>query len=96
MVGSVVLRALNDKGLSVRKRVVKILRDICVNWHASHPRYAEIVTKLLTKFRDEESIKNEVEKCFCEMWFSEENPAIAGRIGTVRPRARAAVLANHS
>ncbi len=61
-----VLERLHDKGLSVRKRVVKILRDICVSQH-NHPRYANIVCRLLGRFQDEETVKNEVEKCLCEV-----------------------------
>lgn len=47
---------LQDTGISVRKRVIKILRDICIN-HPDFPKTTEIYVKIIRRICDEEGIK---------------------------------------
>ena len=47
---------MQDSGVSVRKRVIKILRDICI--HISNfPKLTDCHIKLLRRINDEEGIK---------------------------------------
>ena len=45
-----------DTGISVRKRVIKILRDICLN-QPDFPKTTEICVKIIRRITDEEGIK---------------------------------------
>ena len=45
-----------DTGISVRKRVVRILRDICIE-KPDFPKNTEICCKLIRRINDEESIR---------------------------------------
>ena len=51
---------IRDKGVSVRKRVIRILRDICVE-QPDFPRIAEICVMIIRRINDEESVK----VCLC-------------------------------
>ena len=58
-----------DVGVSVRKRVIKILRDICLN----QPRFEhkrDICVRILRRINDEENIKKLVIDTFYQIWFS--------------------------
>eukprot|EP01083_Nonionella_stella_P127189 385302_1 len=69
-----------DSGLSVRKRVIKILRDICVH-SPNNENYVEICCLLLPRINDsEESIQVLVSNTIQSLWFSESNEIILGRI----------------
>lgn len=61
-----------DTGVSVRKRVIKILRDICVAY-PSHPKVPEICSKIIKRVNDDgEGIRKLVTETFTSMWFKEE------------------------
>ena len=45
-----------DTGVSVRKRVIKILKDVCV-LQPQFPRTSEICVKIMRRISDEEGIK---------------------------------------
>ena len=47
---------LQDTGVSVRKRVIKILKDICV-MQPDFPKISEICVKIIRRIGDEEGIK---------------------------------------
>ena len=47
---------MQDSGVSVRKRVIKILRDICINM-PNFPKLTDCHIKLLRRINDEEGIK---------------------------------------
>lgn len=47
---------IQDSGVSVRKRVIKILRDICIHM-PSFPKLTDCHIKLLRRINDEEGIK---------------------------------------
>ena len=47
---------IQDSGVSVRKRVIKILRDICINM-PNFPKLTDCHIKLLRRISDEEGIK---------------------------------------
>ncbi|CEP02294.1 hypothetical protein PBRA_008878 [Plasmodiophora brassicae] len=64
----IIAARLRDKGLSVRKRCVKILRDICLLM-PSHSMYVKICTMLISRSRDEPSIRSLVIQSFRQMWF---------------------------
>lgn len=61
-----------DVGVSVRKRVIKIFRDVCIN----QPEFAhlsEICVKILRRIGDEDAIKKLVIDTFYSLWFSPIN-----------------------
>jgi hypothetical protein len=45
-----------DTGVSVRKRVIKILKDICLEF-PDYPRIPEICVKIIRRINDEEGIR---------------------------------------
>eukprot|EP00039_Didymoeca_costata_P006675 m.92303 g.92303 ORF g.92303 m.92303 type:complete len:1452 (-) comp13345_c0_seq1:5725-10080(-) len=57
-----------DSGLSVRKRVVKILRDICIQ-QPEFPKVAEISLRLLRRINDVQGVKELVTKSLYQIWF---------------------------
>lgn len=62
---------LKDKGVSVRKSVVAIIRDILL-YQPGHKRYAELCLALLERSslpKEEESIKEVVRATFQQLWF---------------------------
>ncbi|XP_033101457.1 nipped-B-like protein [Anneissia japonica] len=58
-----------DTGISVRKRVIKILRDICLEM-PDFPKVVEICVKIIRRVNDEEGIKKLVNETFQSMWFT--------------------------
>ncbi|CAG0882319.1 unnamed protein product [Cyprideis torosa] len=58
-----------DKGVSVRKRVIRILRDICVEF-PDFPRIPELCIKIIGRVNDEEGIRKLVMEVFQSMWFT--------------------------
>lgn len=58
-----------DTGVSVRKRVIKILRDICIEF-PDHQRIPDICIKMLRRVNDEENIQKLVMEVFMTMWFT--------------------------
>lgn len=65
------LKYLNfqDTGVSVRKRVIKILKDICIEC-PEFPKIPEICVKMIRRVNDEEGIRKLVMEVFQNMWFS--------------------------
>ena len=45
-----------DTGISVRKRVIKIFRDICVE-HSDFDKIPDMCVKMIRRVNDEEGIK---------------------------------------
>ncbi|UJR14694.1 hypothetical protein I4U23_001687 [Adineta vaga] len=58
-----------DTGVSVRKRVVKIFRDVCLT-QPNFIRIPDICSRLLRRIHDEESIRKLVLETFQQLWFS--------------------------
>ncbi|XP_022901337.1 nipped-B protein [Onthophagus taurus] len=58
-----------DTGVSVRKRVIKILKDICIEC-PEFPKIPEICVKLIRRVNDEEGIRKLVMEVFQNMWFT--------------------------
>ncbi|XP_043066416.1 nipped-B protein isoform X3 [Drosophila bipectinata] len=58
-----------DTGVSVRKRVIKILRDICIEY-PDFSKIPEICVKMIRRVNDEEGIQKLVTEVFMKMWFS--------------------------
>ncbi|KAJ8262648.1 hypothetical protein COCON_G00151050 [Conger conger] len=58
-----------DTGISVRKRVIKILRDICLEQPA-FPKITEMCVKMIRRVNDEEGIKKLVNETFQKLWFT--------------------------
>lgn len=58
-----------DTGVSVRKRVVKIFRDVCLT-QTDFVKIPEICSRLLRRIHDEESIRKLVLETFQQLWFS--------------------------
>lgn len=59
---------LKDTGVSVRKRVVKVFRDICVQ-QPDFPKVQNICSALLHRVHDHQ-VKDLVMKCFQDIWFA--------------------------
>nr|CAD7424434.1 unnamed protein product [Timema monikensis] len=58
-----------DTGVSVRKRVIKILKDICME-SPEFPKIPEICVKMIRRVNDEEGIRKLVMEVFQNMWFT--------------------------
>ncbi|XP_026153365.1 nipped-B-like protein B isoform X2 [Mastacembelus armatus] len=58
-----------DTGISVRKRVIKILRDICLGQPGFH-KITEMCVKMIRRVNDEEGIKKLVNETFQKLWFT--------------------------
>ncbi|XP_065906128.1 nipped-B-like protein [Dysidea avara] len=58
-----------DSGVSVRKRVIKILRDICIHM-PDFPKLTDCHVKLLRRITDEEGVKLLVTGAFHQLWFT--------------------------
>lgn len=58
-----------DTGVSVRKRVIKILRDICIEY-PNFSKIPEICVKMIRRVNDEEGIQKLVTEVFMRMWFT--------------------------
>ncbi|XP_063378553.1 nipped-B-like protein [Cydia fagiglandana] len=68
-----------DTGVSVRKRVIKILKDICTEC-PEFPKIPEICVKMIRRVNDEEGIRKLVMEVFQNMWFS---PCPATRVAAL-------------
>lgn len=66
-----------DTGVSVRKRVIKILKDICMEC-PNFPKIPEICVKMIRRVNDEEGIRKLVMEVFQNMWFTpvKERPTL--------------------
>ena len=62
------LERILDTGVSVRKRVIKILKDICLEF-PDYPKIPEICVKMIRRINDEEGIRKLVMEVFQNMWF---------------------------
>ncbi|XP_033738813.1 nipped-B-like protein isoform X1 [Pecten maximus] len=58
-----------DTGISVRKRVIKIFRDICIE-QSDFQKIPEMCVKMIRRVNDEEGIKKLVNDVFQTMWFT--------------------------
>nr|XP_039272679.1 nipped-B-like protein A isoform X2 [Styela clava] len=58
-----------DTGVSVRKRVIKILRDLC-HEHPDLPQLTDACVRIIRRVNDEEGIKKLVHEVFMRMWFT--------------------------
>jgi cohesin loading factor subunit SCC2 len=61
-----------DVGVSVRKRVIKIFRDVCLN-QPEFEHLSEICVRILRRINDEDAIKKLVIDTFYSIWFSPIN-----------------------
>jgi len=66
-----------DTGVSVRKRVIKIMKDICIEC-PDYSKIPEICVKMIRRVNDEDGIKKLVMEVFQNMWFTpvREKPAL--------------------
>ncbi|XP_061784887.1 nipped-B-like protein A isoform X1 [Nerophis lumbriciformis] len=58
-----------DTGISVRKRVIKILRDICLG-QPTFSKITEMCVRMIRRVNDEEGIKKLVNETFQKLWFT--------------------------
>lgn len=66
------LISLRDVGVSVRKSVVTLLRDVLLN-HPSHERYVEMSLSLLERYQlptEEDNVKETIMEIFQQLWFT--------------------------
>ncbi|CAF3887434.1 unnamed protein product [Rotaria magnacalcarata] len=70
--------------VSVRKRVVKIFRDVCLS-QPDFVRIPDICSRLLRRIHDEESIRKLVLETFQQLWFSptRNNYEVRQRVQTI-------------
>ena len=66
----------------MRKRVIKILRDICIEYPA-HDKIPDICCKMIRRVSDEEGIQKLVMDVFMAMWFTPCNDNDKVIIGTL-------------
>ena len=57
-----------DTGVSVRKRVIKIFKEICMEY-PGYPKIPEICVMMIRRINDEEGIRKLVMEVFQNMWF---------------------------
>ncbi|KAJ3034446.1 Sister chromatid cohesion protein 2 [Rhizophlyctis rosea] len=75
-----------DPGTNVRKRIVKLLKEICLNlvkWgqEEDEMRIADAYARLMSRLSDEEdTVKDLAYKCLIELWFSPFRDAPAARL----------------
>ncbi|KAL6498572.1 hypothetical protein OROHE_026513 [Orobanche hederae] len=66
-----VAERIKDTGVSVRKRAIRIIRDMCIS-SAEFPQYTAACVEIISRINDEESsIQDLVCKTFYEFWFEE-------------------------
>ncbi|GBG74809.1 hypothetical protein CBR_g19320 [Chara braunii] len=72
-----------DTGVSVRKRVIKIIRDVCVQ--PKFPKTTDACTRLISRINDDEqTIQDLVTRTLYELWFDPESGgAPCGKTGEV-------------
>ncbi|ESO95734.1 hypothetical protein LOTGIDRAFT_214826 [Lottia gigantea] len=58
-----------DTGISVRKRVIRIFKDICID-QSDFDKIPEMCVKMIQRVNDEEGIKKLINEVFQTMWFS--------------------------
>ncbi|KAM3838456.1 nipped-B-like protein B, partial [Diretmus argenteus] len=58
-----------DTGISVRKRVIKILRDICLE-QPTFSKITEMCVRMIRRVNDEEGIKKLVNETFQKLWLT--------------------------
>ncbi|XP_041957003.1 nipped-B-like protein A isoform X1 [Alosa sapidissima] len=63
------IKRILDTGISVRKRVIKILRDICLE-QPTFSKITEMCVKMIRRVNDEEGIKKLVNETFQKLWFT--------------------------
>uniref|UniRef100_H2ZDM6 Nipped-B protein n=1 Tax=Ciona savignyi TaxID=51511 RepID=H2ZDM6_CIOSA len=66
-----------DTGVSVRKRVIRILRDLC-HEHPQLPQLTDACVKMIRRVNDEDGIKKLVHEVFMKMWFTPVHSHDAG------------------
>ena len=79
-----VIGRLSDPGISVRKKVVSILRDLCLQ-PQPHPRYTEIAERLILCVRDsEESMQSQSVTIVYQMWFDRQQSHVRDRVAKAK------------
>lgn len=78
---SMLLARILDTGVSVRKRVIKIFKDICIECPQFH-KIPEICVKMIRRVNDEEGIRKLVMEVFQNMWFTPtvDNPTLVRKV----------------
>ena len=68
---------IRDMGVSVRKRVIKIFKDVCMEC-PDYPKIPEICVMMIRRVNDEEGIRKLVMEVFQNMWFTpvSERPTV--------------------
>ena len=79
-----IIGRVNDVGISVRKRVVRLLQEFLL-----HPAlkgredvqsaYRDMVSHLIERLRDEETVQKLVRDTFFQLWFNDRDDAIVHR-----------------
>ncbi|PAV81096.1 hypothetical protein WR25_24873 isoform B [Diploscapter pachys] len=73
---SILLERIKDTGTAVRKRVIRIIREICEKY-PNYEKIPEMLARIVRRISDEEGVKKLVIDTFNGLWFqpiSERNP----------------------
>ncbi|KAJ0980187.1 hypothetical protein J5N97_008442 [Dioscorea zingiberensis] len=81
-----VAERIKDTGVSVRKRAIKIIRDLCIS-NPAFPEATNAFIEIISRVSDEESsVQDLVCKTFYEFWFEEPSGNPTQYVGDVRKR----------
>lgn len=86
-----IVRRLADVGISVRKRVVRILRELCLK-DPSSKLAVDACRRLMARVCDEDEVQKLVVRVFYELWFMP--PAVGDALTHVESGARCVHLVN--
>ncbi|KAG9439816.1 hypothetical protein H6P81_019981 [Aristolochia fimbriata] len=76
-----VAERIKDTGVSVRKRAIRIIRDMCIS-NANFSEFTNACIEIISRVNDEEaSIQDLVSKTFWEFWFEEPSVSHTQFIG---------------
>ncbi|CAD6192097.1 unnamed protein product [Caenorhabditis auriculariae] len=65
---SVITERIKDSGTAVRKRVIRIMREICEKY-PNYEKIPEMLAKMVRRVNDEEGVKKLVHETFNTLWF---------------------------
>lgn len=68
----ILIERILDTGISVRKRVIKVLKELYIRF-PTFEKNPEICVRILLRFNDDESVQELVTKVFQQVWFSCDN-----------------------
>ncbi|CAB3404907.1 unnamed protein product [Caenorhabditis bovis] len=65
---SMLTERILDSGVAVRKRVIRIMREICEKF-PTYEKIPEMLSKMVRRINDEEGVKKLIQETFSTLWF---------------------------